>query len=208
MEATVQPGVRSTGKRRYRRADEKRQRLGVELGAHFPHIRSYLRCHMPDSPDNISPVGASNHAALLSGVDYDDCFAPSAPEASVVPTLKQVPRSGTLSTVVDECLSDLGILGSPATTNGIAGTPASIPAEDGVGADFDPSLPTDLSPGSETRPQAALVPERKATTAQIFAWIKKSVWRKHTCPRPPPSLSATGSSRRGSKTYCVSYQAS
>jgi hypothetical protein len=114
-------------------------------------------------------------------VDYGDCFAPSVPQVSVAPASTPAPRSRTLGTIVDECL---GIVRTPAETNATAEAPTSVAAEDGSYAGSGGPM----SSGRETKPAAAPVSQGKATAAQIFAWIKKSVVEQTHLPEAAAEL--------------------
>ena len=141
---------------------------------------------MHDLPENSNPVGVSSHANPPAEVDCGECFAPSVPQVSVAPAPKPVPRSRTLATLVDECL---GIVRTPADTNAAADAPTSVAAEEesdsGSGA---PSLSSAVSSGTETKPAAAPVPQRKATAAEIFGWIKRSVVEQTHLPEADADL--------------------
>jgi hypothetical protein len=139
---------------------------------------------MPDLPENTEPVALNSHANPPAEVDSDDCFAPSVPQASVAPAPKPVPRSRNLGTLVDECL---GIVRTPAETNATAEAPTSVEDGSDVGSG-SPSSPSDVASGLETKPAPAPVPQRKATAAEIFGWIKKSLVEQTHLPEASAEL--------------------
>ncbi len=143
---------------------------------------------MRDLPENINPAGVSSHATLAADVDLGDCFAPPVPQVSVAPTLKPAPRSRMPGTLVDEILSEQGIVRSPAETNATAGAPTSFITEDGRDAGSGPSSPSAVSSGPESKPAAAPVLQRKATAAEIFGWIRKSVVEQTHLPEAAAEL--------------------
>jgi len=144
---------------------------------------------MPDLPENINPAAVSSHATLTPEADHGDCFAPSVPQVSVAPTLNPAPRSQISSSGLVRCLSELGILRSPAETNATAGTPTSVAAEDGCDAgSLGASSPSTVSSGSQTRKAAAPVPQRKVTAAEIFGRIKESVAEQTHLPEAAAEL--------------------